>query len=233
MCNIICDAARRRRINHPLTNRESEKTGGAPSMTHRIFAEEKLLIATHNKGKLREIRDLLAGRSIAVHSAGEMDLEEPDETETSFTGNAILKARAAATATGLVALADDSGLVVDALGGDPGIYSARWAGPDKDFAMAMQTVEDGLAAAGGDNRRAHFICALSLVWPDGHDETFVGRVDGNLTWPPRGDNGFGYDPIFIADGQTVTFGEMDPAKKHAMGHRADAFSQLMAACFTQ
>ena len=197
----------------------------------RTFAEDTLVLATHNQGKLREIKELLAGRQIEVLSAAALGLDEPEETETSFTGNARLKARAAAQATSLPALADDSGLVVEALNGDPGIYSARWAGPEKDFAMAMQLVEQKLAESGSDDRRAHFICSLSLVWPDGFDVTVEGRVDGTLVWPPRGSNGFGYDPMFIADGYDQTFGEMDPALKHAIGHRADAFDQLLRACF--
>ena len=197
----------------------------------RTFADDTLVLATHNQGKLREIKELLAGRQIEVLSAAALGLDEPEETETSFTGNARLKARAAAQATSLPALADDSGLVVEALNGDPGIYSARWAGPEKDFAMAMQLVEQKLAESGSDDRRAHFICSLSLVWPDGFDVTVEGRVDGTLVWPPRGSNGFGYDPMFIADGYDQTFGEMDPALKHAIGHRADAFDQLLRACF--
>jgi XTP/dITP diphosphohydrolase len=199
----------------------------------RTFAEDTLVLATHNQGKLREIKELLAGRQIEVLSAAALGLDEPEETETSFTGNARLKARAAAQATSLPALADDSGLVVEALNGDPGIYSARWAGPEKDFAMAMQLVEQKLAESGSDDRRAHFICSLSLVWPDGFDVTVEGRVDGTLVWPPRGSNGFGYDPMFIADGYDQTFGEMDPALKHAIGHRADAFDQLLRACFAR
>ena len=197
----------------------------------RTFAEDTLVLATHNQGKLREIKELLADRQIKVLSSAALGLDEPEETETSFTGNARLKARAAAQATSLPALADDSGLVVEALNGDPGIYSARWAGPEKDFAMAMQLVEQKLAESGSDDRRAHFICSLSLVWPEGFDVTVEGRVDGTLVWPPRGSNGFGYDPMFIADGYDQTFGEMDPALKHAIGHRADAFDQLLRACF--
>ena len=197
----------------------------------RTFADDTLVLATHNQGKLREIKELLADRQIEVLSAATLGLDEPEETETSFTSNARLKARAAAQATSLPALADDSGLVVEALNGDPGIYSARWAGPEKDFAMAMQLVEQKLAESGSDDRRAHFICSLSLVWPDGFDVTVEGRVDGTLVWPPRGSNGFGYDPMFIADGYDQTFGEMDPALKHAIGHRADAFDQLLRACF--
>ena len=197
----------------------------------RTFADDTLVLATHNQGKLREIKELLADRQIEVLSAAALGLDEPEETETSFTGNARLKARAAAQATSLPALADDSGLVVEALNGDPGIYSARWAGPEKDFAMAMQLVEQKLAESGSDDRRAHFICSLSLVWPDGFDVTVEGRVDGTLVWPPRGSNGFGYDPMFIADGYDQTFGEMDQGLKNAIGHRADAFDQLLRACF--
>lgn len=204
---------------------------GQNHMTNRTFTENELIIATHNNGKLREIKELLATRPIIVSSAADHNLPEPEETEDSFTGNAILKAHAAAMAAKRPALADDSGLVVPALDGAPGIYSARWAGPNKDFGMAMKRVETELTATNDQNRAAYFICALSLVWPDGHDETFVGRVDGQLAWPPRGDRGFGYDPIFIADGYDITFGEMDPDLKHRIGHRADAFSQLMAACF--
>jgi len=198
----------------------------------RQFTETKLVLATHNKGKLREIRALLADRSIEILSAGDLNLPEPEETEDSFSGNARLKAVAAARESGLAALADDSGLVVEALDGAPGIYSARWAGPEKNFDMAMQRVEEEVRQSGSENRRAHFICALSLVWPDETEVTVEGRVDGQLIWPPRGENGFGYDPIFVADGYDKTFGEMDPAEKHAIGHRADAFTQLMRACFT-
>ena len=197
----------------------------------RIFNQEELVIASHNDGKLREIAALFAGRPFLVTSAKDHDLPEPEETEDSFLGNAALKARATATATGKPALADDSGLVVPVLNGAPGIYSARWAGPNKDFIMAMQKVESSLAATGGSDRRAHFICALVLCWPDGHEEGFEGRVDGDLVWPPRGDRGFGYDPIFVARGHDVTFGEMDPETKLAMGHRADAFTKLVTACF--
>lgn len=200
-------------------------------MSVRKFHGSELIIATHNNGKLREIRDLLAGRKIDIESAADLGLPEPEETEDSFTGNAILKARAAASASGKPALADDSGLVVPALDGAPGIYSARWAGPNKDFTKAMARVERELGESGSSDRHAYFICALSLVWPDGHDETFAGRVDGQLAWPPKGDRGFGYDPIFMADGYDITFGEMEPELKHRIGHRADAFSQLVTGCF--
>nr|WP_196242421.1 RdgB/HAM1 family non-canonical purine NTP pyrophosphatase [Azospirillum oleiclasticum] len=187
-----------------------------------------MVIATHNPGKLREIAELLGAWVPAIQSAGELGLPEPEETGDTFIANAELKARAAAAA-GHIALADDSGLAVTALGGDPGIYSARWAGPGKDFTAAMRRVEDGLA--GRADRSAHFVCALSLAWPDGHVETVEGRCDGTLVWPPRGDKGFGYDPIFVPEGFDITFGEMDPAAKHAMSHRADAFRQLVERCF--
>lgn len=195
----------------------------------RSFTEPKLVLATHNPGKVVEIAALLEPFGVEVVSAGELGLPEPEETEATFEGNARLKAYAAARAANLPALSDDSGLAVSGLDGAPGIYSARWAGPGKDFSVAMARVETEL----GDNpdRSAHFVCALTLAWPDGHDETFVGTVHGALTFPPRGERGFGYDPIFIAEGHTQTFGEMDPAQKHAMSHRADAFSQLVAACF--
>ncbi|UUL81650.1 RdgB/HAM1 family non-canonical purine NTP pyrophosphatase [Sphingomonas qomolangmaensis] len=192
----------------------------------------RLVIASHNPGKVREIRALLGPLGIEPVSAAELDLPEPEETGTTFVANAELKAMQAADLSGLPALADDSGLCVEALGGDPGIFSARWAGPSKDFAVAMQLVEDKLAAIEpAPGRDAHFICALALAWPDGHVEWFEGRVDGVLVWPPRGDHGFGYDAMFLANGETETFGEMDPAKKHAMSHRADAFGQLVKAVF--
>ncbi|WP_294265281.1 RdgB/HAM1 family non-canonical purine NTP pyrophosphatase [uncultured Sphingomonas sp.] len=192
----------------------------------------KLVIASHNQGKVREIRALLAPYGIEPISAGELDLPEPEETGTTFVANAELKAMQAADLSGLPALADDSGMCVEALGGEPGIFSARWAGPTKDFAIAMQAVEDRLAAIDpAPTRAAHFACALAIAWPDGHVEWFEGRVDGTLVWPPRGDRGFGYDPMFLPDGGTETYGEMDPAEKHASSHRADAFRQLVAAIF--
>jgi len=196
----------------------------------RRFAGGRLVIASHNPGKVREIAELLAPHGAEVVSAGDLGLPEPAETGASFIANAELKALAAASAADLPALADDSGLSVDALGGAPGIYSARWAGPKKDFAMAMQRVERQL---GHDaDRRAHFVCALSLAWPDGHVESFEGRIQGRLVWPPRGERGFGYDPIFLPDGRSQTFGEMDPIGKHAISHRAEAFRRLVDACFT-
>ena len=200
-------------------------------MQTRLFTENRLIVATHNQGKLREIRALLADQEIEVLSAGDLGLGEPEETEYSFSGNARLKARAASGASGFIALADDSGLVVEALGGAPGIYSARWAGPDKDFSVAMQKVETKLSEMETPDRRAHFICSLSLAWPDDFDVTVEGRVHGQLVWPPRGDQGFGYDPIFVPDGHDLTFGEMEPELKHAIGHRADAFAQLLRASF--
>jgi XTP/dITP diphosphohydrolase len=192
----------------------------------------RLVIASHNKGKIPEIAALLGPYGMDIVSAGELDVPEPEETGTSFAANAELKARFSADLTGLPALADDSGLCVEALGGDPGIFSARWAGPAKNFAMAMELVEKNLSAKGPDaGRDAHFVCALSLCWPDGHIVTVEGRVDGHLAWPPRGDKGFGYDPVFQPWHHDVTFGEMDQDKKHAMSHRADAFRKLVAAVF--
>ena len=164
-----------------------------------------------------------------VVSAIELDLPEPEETEATFAGNAILKARAAAEATGAPALSDDSGLAVTALGGAPGIYSARWAGEPRDFGKAMEKVQRELDEIGATDRSAKFVCALAVVWPDGHAEVYEGEVYGELTWPPRGDKGFGYDPVFVAKGETITFGEMDPDRKHAMSHRANAVAKLKAA----
>ena len=188
----------------------------------------RLVVATHNPGKARELAEILDGRFELV-AAGELGLPEPDETETTFVGNALLKARAAADACGLVALADDSGLSVAALGGAPGIYSARWAGPAKDFAMAMAKVEARVEEAGRDDMRAWFTSALAVAWPDGPAVVVEGRVDGTLTFPPRGDRGFGYDPIFIPDGYRETFGELDPKLKDSISHRARAFAKLKAA----
>ena len=188
------------------------------------LSQETLVIASHNEGKVREIRELLAPFVAEVISANDLDLEEPEETGKTFEENAVLKAELAAKASGEICLADDSGLAVNALNGDPGIYSARWGGPEKDFNLAMQKVHDAL----GDNpdRSAYFVCVLALAFPDGGTETFDGRVNGNLIWPPRGDKGFGYDPIFIADGMDETFGEIDPAQKHSISHRANAFVLL-------
>ena len=204
----------------------------------RRFTSKKLVIASHNKGKLREMVELMAPFGIAVVSAGDLNLPEPEETEDSYTGNARLKAVAAALASGLPALADDSGLSVDALGGAPGIYSARWAdmnaAGERDFNTAMDKVLGKLAPAGnqrGPNRRARFVSALALAWPDGHCELFQGEVAGEIMPDKRGNRGFGYDPIFRPFGYDVTFGEMDPDVKHEISHRAESFRQLMAACF--
>lgn len=188
-----------------------------------------LVAATHNKGKVAELIDLFAPLGFEVVSALELGLDEPEETEPTFVGNALLKAQAACDATGKPALSDDSGLAVEGLNGEPGIYSARWAGEPRNFEMAMERVHTELQQRAPDNRRAKFVCVLALVWPDGTSEVFGGEVHGDLVWPPRGDRGFGYDPMFIADGETETFGEMDPEKKHAMSHRADAFRKLKAA----
>jgi XTP/dITP diphosphohydrolase len=189
----------------------------------------RLVIASHNPGKVREIEALLAPYGIEPVSAAALDLPEPEETGTTFVANAELKALQAADLSGLPALADDSGLCVDALGGEPGIFSARWAGSGKDFGAAMARVEARLAADPDAPRDAHFVCALALAWPDGHVEWFEGRVDGTLVWPPRGELGFGYDPMFLPEGGAETFGEMDQDAKHATSHRADAFRQLVAA----
>jgi XTP/dITP diphosphohydrolase len=200
----------------------------------------RLVIATHNPGKLREMRELLMPHGVEAVSASELGLPEPEETGTSFAANARIKACAAAIASGLPAFADDSGLAVDALDGEPGIYSARWAGADKDFRRAMQSVEDKLRTHGAhtqDRRRAHFVSALCVAWPDGHVEEFVATVDGTLVWPPRGDKGFGYDPMFLPDGHARTFGEMGSEEKHGLppkgrglSHRARAFLKLAEAC---
>lgn len=195
----------------------------------RQFKDGKLVIASHNPGKVREIGELLAPFGAEVVSAGALGLPEPVEDGLTFIANAEIKARAAALASGFPALADDSGLVVHSLGGEPGIYSARWAGPDKDFQVAMRKVEQALENT--QDRSAHFACALTLCWPDGHVESFEGQVQGNMVWPPRGNKGFGYDPTFMAEGMEITFAEMDPTAKHAISHRAEAFRKLVAACF--
>ena len=199
-------------------------------MSARTLMPGPLVVASHNAGKVREITALLGPYGVEPVSAGDLGLPEPEETENTFAGNARLKALAAAQATGLPALADDSGLVVPALGGAPGIYSARWAGPEKDFTVAMQRVHDELSARQDAAWRGYFVCALALGWPDGLCDTFEGRVDGVLVWPPRGTRGFGYDPMVQPDGHVITFGEMEPQAKHAISHRARAFAQLVAAC---
>lgn len=205
-------------------------------MPHRRFNAGKLVVASHNEGKVKEIRALLEPFGVETVSAAELDLPEPDETEKTFTGNAELKALAAANAADMPALSDDSGLAVDILNGEPGIYSARWAetGEGRDFDVAMTRVEKEMCEKNGGpdgNRKARFICALTLAWADGHVETFEGSVSGSLVWPGRGTRGFGYDPVFQPDGHKITFGEMDPAAKHAISHRAHAFEQLIDACF--
>ena len=208
----------------------------------RRFSGGRLVIASHNQGKVVEIADLLAAYVDEFVSAAALGLAEPEETGVSFVENATLKARAAAAASGDAALADDSGLVVPDLGGEPGVYSARWAGPDKDFAVAMRLVHDrlaarGLAARGMTDAPAWFECALALAWPDGHVECFNGRVTGVLVWPPRGDTGFGYDPIFVPEQERGrgerTFGEMGSHEKHAISHRAHAFAKLVECCLAR
>ena len=218
----------------------ADQTRGATTRHRRLTGA--LVIATHNPGKLAEMRDLLGPFGIPAQSAGELGLAEPVETGSTFAENARIKAMAAAKATGRPAFADDSGLVVDALGGEPGIHSARWAGPDKDFRAAMNRIQTLLIERGAkapSQRHAHFIAALCLAWPDGHVETFEGRVDGTATWPPRGDQGFGYDPLFLPDGFDRTFGQMSADEKHGLppkgqglSHRARAFVKLAEACLS-
>jgi XTP/dITP diphosphohydrolase len=193
----------------------------------RRFTGDRLVIASHNQGKVEEISALLAPFAIDTVSAGALGMAEPEETGDSFEANAALKAKAAARASGLPAIADDSGLVVPALGGAPGIYSARWAGPAKDFRIAMQRVHRELA---DQDRSARFVAALALAWPDGDTEIFRGEVAGKLVWPPRGDRGFGYDPMFVPEGGSATFGEIEPAEKHTISHRARAFAKLVEDC---
>jgi non-canonical purine NTP pyrophosphatase (RdgB/HAM1 family) len=189
----------------------------------------RLVLASHNKGKLTELSDLLRPYRIEIEFAGALGLPEPEETAPDFAGNARIKALGAALATGLPAFSDDSGFCVAALDGEPGVLSARWGGPAKDFSKAMALVRERVGDS--PDRRAWFVAALCVAWPDGHTETFVGRVDGMLVWPPRGSKGFGYDPMFVAEGFAQTFGEMDPDAKHAISHRARAFTQVMKSCF--
>jgi XTP/dITP diphosphohydrolase len=198
-------------------------------MPRKIEPGQKLVLASHNPGKLREIEALLHPHGIEVVSAGALGLPEPEEDAPDFAGNARIKALAAASASGLPALSDDSGFCVAVLGGEPGVLSARWAGPAKDFRVAMTEVNTRLGRTA--DRRAWFIAALCVAWPDGHTETFLGRIDGEVVWPPRGDKGFGYDPIFVPVGSMQTFGEIDPDEKHAISHRARAFAQVLASCF--
>ncbi len=194
-----------------------------------LILPRRLIAATHNRGKLAELVALLAPLGCEVQSAGELGLAEPEETEDSFAGNAVLKARAAALASGQWALADDSGLEVAALGGQPGVLSARWAGPDRDFGLAMRRVREAMQQGASADRRARFVCALALAGPGGEMHAFEGDIAGEIVWPPRGDRGFGYDPIFRPLGHDQTFGEMEPARKEAMSHRARAFDRLLAA----
>ncbi len=193
----------------------------------------RLIIATHNAGKLKEINELMRPFGIVAASAGELGLEEPEETGKTFAENAAIKAHAAVRGTNLPSLADDSGLCIAALDGAPGIYSARWAGPERDFGAAMTKARRALKDAGTEDFSAKFVCVLCLAWPDGHEEFFAGEVHGRLDFPPRGPHGFGYDPIFVPDGFSETFGEMDSAKKRSLSHRARAFDKLTAACLTR
>lgn len=197
----------------------------------RRFQGQKLIIASHNLGKVREIGELLAPFGVDVVSAGDLKLPEPIEDGLTFIANAEIKALAAATASNLPALADDSGLCVHGIGGDPGVYSARWAGPNKDFSIAMEKVETALQSTKAKDRTAHFACALTLAWPDGHTESFEGHVQGTMVWPPSGNKGFGYDPTFQPDGFDITFADMPASEKQAISHRAVAFDQLVKACF--
>jgi XTP/dITP diphosphohydrolase len=197
-------------------------------MARKLAPGQKLVLASHNKGKLREIEALLRPLGIAVVSAGDLGLPEPVEDAPDFAGNARIKAVAAAVASGLPALSDDSGFCVAALDGAPGVLSARWAGAAKDFGHAMAMVHERIGT--NPDRRAWFVAALCVAWPDGHTETFLGRIDGTVVWPPRGDKGFGYDPMFVPAGSEQTFGEIDPEEKHAVSHRARAFAQVLASC---
>ncbi len=194
----------------------------------RHFHDDKIIVASHTPGKVREISDLLRPCGIEVLAATDLGLEEPEETGATFLENATLKAKASAEASGLPSLADDSGLVVPALGGAPGVHSARWAGPGRDFDLAMERL---IKELGDRDRSAHFVCALVLAWPDGHLECFEGQVFGTLVWPRRGGYGFGYDPVFLAEGEEQSFGEMAAERKHKISHRAEAFRQLVSACF--
>ena len=205
-------------------------------MTARKLMPGRLVIASHNAGKVKEINELVRGYGLEALSATELGLAVPEEAENTFAGNAATKAHAAARASGLPALADDSGLEVGALGGAPGVHTADWAempeseGGGRDFHVAMEKVRLALEDSGSDDATARFVCCLCLVWPDGHEESFLGKVEGHLSYPPRGTMGFGFDPVFVPEGYDRTFGELDPETKHAISHRADAFTKLVAAC---
>ncbi|MEG6508217.1 RdgB/HAM1 family non-canonical purine NTP pyrophosphatase [Methyloligella sp. 2.7D] len=196
-----------------------------------LHAGDRVVVASHNIGKVWEMAELLAPYGIETLAAAELNLPEPEETGTSFIENAALKAVAAAEGAGLPALADDSGLEVAAIGGDPGLFSARWGGPKRDFGLAMEKVHQAMLESGSADKTCNFTCALALAWPDGTVRTFEGKVFGTYVWPPRGENGFGYDPVFLPDGQAETFGEMDQDEKHAMSHRAVAFAAMMKALY--
>ncbi len=200
-----------------------------PKQLPRLFTEPRLVIASHNKGKIAEIADLLTPYPVDIISIRKLNLPEPEETGRTFIANAVIKAEAAVAGCGLPSLADDSGLSVEALCGEPGIFSARWAGPDRDFNLAMTTVNGKLGK--NPNRRAHFVSALAIAWPDGHSESFEGRIYGNMIWPPRGSGGFGYDPMFMPDGYDKTFGEIPYDEKQRISHRAAAFQKLVNGCF--
>lgn len=202
----------------------------------KLTSSDTVVVASHNTGKIREIRELLAPFDVAVSSAVEKNLPEPEETGTTFEANALLKAKAAAMATGLPSLSDDSGLEVEALQGAPGIYSARWAGPTKDFSVGMEKIYQSLInkkVSFATKPKANFTCSLCLCWPDGEFETYLGKVFGHLVWPPRGDKGFGYDPMFVAEGYDLTFGEIEPKEKHSISHRAKAFELFVTENFTR
>jgi XTP/dITP diphosphohydrolase len=220
---LLWDCRKQVKQDMPVRFDRGSRTAPRP-----ISTGKQLVIASHNPGKIAEIDGLLAPYGVRAVGAAALGLREPEETGATFEDNAALKARAAAGASGMVALADDSGLVVPALGGAPGIYSARWAGPDKDFRVAMERVQREL---GAQDRRAHFVAVLALAWPDGEEATWRGEAHGRLVWPPRGERGFGYDPMFMPDGYEATFGEMGPDLKHLISHRARAFAKLVAACF--
>jgi len=200
-----------------------------PKQLPRLFTEPRLVIASHNKGKIAEIADLLTPYPVDIISIRDLNLPEPEETGRTFIANAVIKAEAAVAGCGLPSLADDSGLSVEALCGEPGIFSARWAGPDRDFSLAMTTVNGKLGK--NPNRRAHFVSALVIAWPDGHSESFEGRIYGNMIWPPRGSGGFGYDPMFMPDDYDKTFGEIPYDEKQRISHRAAAFQKLVNGCF--